>query len=198
MWCIIEYHQQKMPYKRITEIIANYGGKSHNCDSCGLHIHINKSYLQPELELNTLKLIYLYEKFWGQLVTISRRTESQLSAYAKRYNDNEIFTDNTIDNPHSKVRDLSRGRYYAVNITNSNTVEFRIFRGTLKLVSLLACIELTHYMVNYVKYNDVYTVTRNSWTDFTSGIDVTAYPNLIEYLKSKELYNAIYIISEVK
>lgn len=34
------------------------------------------------------------------------------------------------------------GRYFSVNLQNANTIEFRIFRGTLKYNTLIATLQL--------------------------------------------------------
>ena len=65
-------------------------------------------------------------------------------------------------------------RYVAVNLLNSNTIEFRLFRGTLKLNTILATLQLVDSGLQAL-----------SWSEFVSGIE---YPELIQYLKERRLY----------
>ena len=39
------------------------------------------------------------------------------------------------------------GRYTAVNLTNADTVEIRMFRGTLKLNTLKATLQMVNHLV---------------------------------------------------
>jgi hypothetical protein len=43
-----------------------------------------------------------------------------------------------------KAKKGNLGRYAAVNLCNRNTIEFRLFRGTLKYNTLIAAIELVN------------------------------------------------------
>ena len=68
------------------------------------------------------------EKHWEELLKFSRRTPRQLERWASRYGYKECPKD-ILD--HAKKGSL--GRYTAVNVSNEHTIEFRMFRGTLKL-----------------------------------------------------------------
>ena len=92
---------------------------SHAAGTCGLHVNISRlafgcTYEQQEAAI--ARLLYFVEKFWAELLRFSRRTQSQMN--------------------HAK--NSCAGRYTAVNLTNADTVEIRMFRGTLKLNTLKA------------------------------------------------------------
>ena len=79
------------------------------------------------------------------------------------------------------------GRYVAVNLENYNTIEFRLFRGTLRYKTFLATLQL----VDEICYCAINMTDKEmedlSWSDFVSRILPKKY-ELIEYLKSKRLY----------
>jgi hypothetical protein len=51
-----------------------------------------------------------------------------------------------------KIKDCRSGdRYEAVNITNRNTVEFRMFKGSLKYEGVIAAIEFCNAIVEFTK-----------------------------------------------
>ena len=47
----------------------------------------------------------------------------------------------------SHAKNSCAGRYTAVNLTNSDTVEIRMFRGTLKLNTLKATLQMVNHLV---------------------------------------------------
>ena len=79
------------------------------------------------------------------------------------------------------------GRYVAVNLENYNTIEFRLFRGTLRYKTFLATLQL----VDEICYCAINMTDKEmedlSWSDFVSKILPKKF-ELIEYLKSKRLY----------
>ena len=76
-------------------------------------------------------------------------------------------------------------RYVAVNLLNSNTIEFRLFRGTLKLNTILATLQLVDQICETAIRLSDSGLQALSWSEFVSGIK---YPELIQYLKERRLY----------
>ena len=84
-----------------------------------------------------------------------------------------------------KAKSGGNGRYVAVNLNNYHTIEFRLFRGTLKYNTVIASIELVNRICDTALYNDDESIAKISWSDFVAGI---TEPELIQYLKEKKLY----------
>lgn len=82
--------------------------------------------------------MFFFESHWNELFKFSRRTAYSVDRWAARhgYNDKpkEIL---------EKAKKSTKGRYACVNITNTDTVEIRLFRGTLKLNSFMATLDTT-------------------------------------------------------
>lgn len=83
------------------------------------------------------------------------------------------------------------GRYAAVNLTCDNTIEFRLFRGSLRLETFYAALELTHYLCHLAKRLSDEEFQTMTWSDFVNGIDGEQYPELLEYLKTRGLYSEV-------
>ena len=77
------------------------------------------------------------------------------------------------------------GRYTAVNLTNADTVEIRMFRGTLKLNTLKATLQMVNHLVEMAVSMSDSEVQDMSWFDF---LDDITEPELIQYLKERRLY----------
>ena len=80
------------------------------------------------------------------------------------------------------------GMYTAVNLKPENTIEFRIFRGTLRYETFIATIEFTHYLCQLAKDLSDENFHAMAWSEFVCGIDTAEYPELIDYLKWRRLY----------
>ena len=95
------------------------------------------------------------------------------------------------NNPKEILEDAKKGcngRYACVNITNWSTIEFRMFRGTLKYNTLIATLELVDSICDMaLTYTDS-EISKISWTDFVSGLDEETCSELITYLKERQLY----------
>ena len=113
----------------------------------------------------------------------SRRTESQMSRWAARYG---------YKNKPKEILDHAKSsgdnRYTCVNITNWNTIEFRMFRGTLKYNTLIATLELVNQICEYAIRHSDDDLAKISWSEFVISLDKDDCAELISYLKQRRLY----------
>ena len=180
----LEYHEKEMPWKRILDSAIAMHYRSHNTKTCGLHCHVSRSAFGDtygKQEEVIARIVYFVEAHWNELLKFSRRTEASIMRWASRYGiaENAKVT-------YDKAKKGSWGRYVCVNLQNSQTVEFRIFRGTLRYETLIAALQLVHEIcINAIAMNDK-EFEALSWSDFVSRIEDK--PELINYLKSKRLY----------
>jgi hypothetical protein len=195
--CTLEYHRNKFVWDKITESVRSHGGKSNDTSTCGLHIHFNKGYWGTNQDINSLKLLYIFERFWSELVKFSRRNGEHWQHYAQRYYDDFVHCD---DVP-SKIRETrDKGRYFAVNLIPSETIEIRLFKGTLKVSTLIASIEMVDFLVNYIMNTNIVTVQSLQWQELVNEIDVNKYPELVSYLEARNLLHrqAVLFKEEIK
>lgn len=127
------YHCKKLKnYQNAFKFLVSNNYRSHNTNSCGLHIHVNRSYFN---DVNSyLFMLKVFDKFWDDLKIYSRRSEDELSRWASKY---EESPEQIIDSG-GDIFD----RYKCINFLNSDTIEFRIFKGTLNPNSYFSCLKL--------------------------------------------------------
>lgn len=76
-------------------------------------------------------------------------------------------------------------RYTCVNLTNADTIEFRMFRGTLKLNTLIATLQMVDHICDAAIFMSDDELHDLSWSSFVSAIKE---PELVQYLKERNLY----------
>ena len=123
----LSFHEHDMPWKSILEKAIELGYRSHQTDTCGLHIHVN--------------------------------------------------------------------RYTCVNLSNRDTIGFRIFRGTLKLNTLIATLQLVDHICSLAMRLSDDEIRNLSWSGFVGSV---SEPELIQYLKERKLYINDPVESEVE
>lgn len=187
----LEYHLNTFAWSKIVNIVREHNGISHDNSNCGLHIHFNTNFFgkrdSQENELNSFKLVYLFERFWVKLVRFSRRDYRSLESWARRYAD--IKPARQSDRI-KKIKELkgARLKYYAVNLANRDTIEIRIFKGTLKIETLFATLELVDFLVRFVKQRPITFLRKLKWEQLVGYIQKkTQYKYLMDYLKTREL-----------
>lgn len=138
---------------------------SHSTSSCGLHVHMGREHfgnLESVRNLNITKLLYIYEVFWTDILRLSRRSASSAREWADRY-----FTTDLKDLDGIVNRKGDCARYRAINLDPDNTVEFRIFRGTLIPETLIGTIEFVHAMAQSARNLSVGSIQKvSSLRDF--------------------------------
>ena len=176
------YHCHHMPWKEVLDKARSLGYRSHQAGTCGLHVHINRTAFGSTLEEQDeviARILYFFEKHWEEMLKFSRRTRSQLAQWAARYGLKEHPKDILL---HAKG---DRERYTCVNLLPYTTIEFRMFRGTLKYNTFLAVLQLLDRICDTALFCTDQEIQDMSWTTFVSGC---TQPELIQYLKERRLY----------
>ena len=183
--CSINFHRSRFPWNDVLQEAVELDYSSHYAETCGLHIHIGRAELggTPEKQDEVIgRILFFFESHWNEMVKFSRRTAKQLANWATRRGYQAQPAD-ILDDAKKKRYE----RYTCVNIAPSDTVEIRLFRGTLKFNTFIAALEMVDSICeNAVRLTDD-EIQRQSWGDFVTTID-SAYTELIQYLKEKRLY----------
>jgi hypothetical protein len=180
------YHKNIMPWKEIMRKLVSMGYRSHKTDTCGLHCHINRTAFgknRDEQDEVIARIIYFVEHHWAELLKFSRRTQYQMERWANRYGmknkPKELMDD---------VKNRCANRYTCVNIQNYNTIEFCIFRGTLKYNTFIAMLQLIDEICDVALSMSDEEMPNLSWSEFVSNLDKEKRAELITYLKERNLY----------
>lgn len=143
-------------------------------NGCGVHIHVSRKGLgrdESEQDMNIMKILFFMEKFWESVVKFSRRDIDRIEQWAKPYNYNADTE--KIPDLQQKIRDGRHDRYHSVNLTNRETIEFRIFNGTVSKSELLAAVDFVYYLCLNAIQMDVNEIQDKKFRDFFAGADET-------------------------
>ena len=179
----LDSHIHSSPWEQMMNAAVSMGYRSHQATTCGLHVHISRDAFgrtEQAQEAAIARLLFFVEKHWNELLKFSRRTNRQLERWAARYG----YKD-TPKEMMDHAKSYHYGRYTCVNLTNTETVEIRIFRGTLKYNTFIATLQLVNRLCDVAIYLTDSELHTMSWSDFTAGI---TEPELIQYLKERRLY----------
>ena len=178
----LDYHKQ-FQWGEIMKKAIYLGYRSHQTSTCGLHVHVNRNCLGESMEEQDeviSRILYFVEHHWNELLKFSRRSEYSMNRWAARYGFEKTGRE-ILD----KAKKGGNGRYAAVNLMNYMTIEFRLFRGTLKLNTFMATLELVNAIINVALDYSEEGLHKLSWSEFVSSI---TEPELIAYLKERRLY----------
>lgn len=159
------------------------GYLSHQAGTCGLHVHVSRRAFgnKPDAQDNAIaRVLFFVERHWAELLRFSRRTQRQLEQWAARYGYR--------DRPGEMLEHVKKGhgsRYTCVNLTNADTIEFRMFRGTLKLNTLIATLQMVDHICDAAIFMSDDELHDLSWSSFVSTVKE---PELVQYLKERNLY----------
>jgi len=192
--CTYEYHKN-LAYEHLFKILSDLNYRSHDVETCGLHIHFNRNYFGKDKltqDLAISKLLYIVEKFWDKVVIIARRNSNR---FAKRYYLND---DETILDMYAKSKNSDK--YGVVNLKHKDTVEIRIFKGTLNYNTFISTLEFVNKIVKFIKNIDIYNIQYITWNDIINefSIELNTYINEREKIeeekrnKQKEVVNSTY------
>ena len=180
------YHMNDMNWLDVFQKAVEMNYLSHNTSTCGLHIHCSRSAFGKDYDEQDRaigRVVFFVEKHWSELVKFSRRSMDNLNHWAARY----ASISSTTEETYKKAKDKRMGRYVAVNLENYNTIEFRLFRGTLRYKTFIATLQLVDEICDAAIRMTDKEMEEMSWLDFVTKI-LPKKHELIEYLKEKRLY----------
>ena len=178
----LTYHLHDFYWEDILHKAVQLGYLSHQTSTCGLHVHVNRSSLgrtESQQDDTISRILYFVETNWNEMLRFSRRTQSNINRWAARMGYEHHPKDLL-----KKAKGIY-GRYYAVNICPHQTIEFRLFRGTLKLNTLYATLQIVNRICDVAINLTDDELRKLSWSEFVSQI---SEPELIQYLKERRLY----------
>ena len=197
----LAHHMYVMHWRQIQRTCEKAGFRSHDAANSGLHVHVGRAQLgstDAERDDVTRKVQVLFALYTAELTRFSRRRRSCLEQWAPI--DRLGVTPDDIRHvssgaqlaswAHARVpayRSNHNDRYTAVNVTNSATVEIRIFRGTLKRDTLIAAIQLVSNVFEYAMAHDWADIPASTWADVAA---CKPYKELVNYMIARNLLAA--------
>lgn len=160
MPCSLEFHKNKMNYREMFEYLDKEGYKGHDCETAGLHIHANRSYLgksRISQELVISKILYILEKFNDEICVIARRDNDYSEFAGEKQNEDSIVE------LYGKYK--NKGKRAALNLQHKDTIEFRMFKSTLKYETFILTLEFVKDIIDYAKSVDIEEIELAKWSD---------------------------------
>ncbi len=131
----LEYHRSKHDWQGVLSDLAESGFRSHNTNTCGIHIHASRKHLT---ESQIVKIVSFVNIHRNKMARIARRDAGSYNKYKDIWQGKDL-----------KDCCHSMDRYEAVNLINRHTIEFRIFRGTLKYSTFMATLEIVDAIIGF-------------------------------------------------
>lgn len=160
MPCSLEFHKNKMNYREMFEYLDKEGYKGHDCETAGLHIHANRSYLgksRISQELVISKILYILEKFNDEICVIARRDNEYSEFVGSKKEENSLVE------LYGKYKD--HGKRAALNLQHKDTIEFRMFKSTLKYETFILTLEFVKDIIDYAKSASIEEIELIKWAD---------------------------------
>lgn len=175
----LDYHLNNFNWDGICAICRDAGFRSHDTTTCGLHVHIGREALGVYTDA---KIVAVIDKLWPQVERFARRSSNGYAQKPDAYIEDDDMPDVMVE----KARKSGNyDRYKAVNLgSKADTVEIRIFRGTLKPSTIRATIVFCDCVVRYCLTHTVKECSRVTFADIAAMSDNEEFHN---YLKVRKL-----------
>lgn len=157
-------------WKKMLKYLSDNGYKSHDTNTCGLHVHVSRTIFGKTEEEQTTAIAKVYTFFdenWGEIVKVSRRKNFRWS------DKNDIRKDDSksnYENWKNEAKKKNGGHTVALNNSNRNTFEYRLGRGTLNSWSFFSWIDFILTISKNAKRITVKKILSNDLVSWFSGI----------------------------
>ena len=139
------------------------GVRSHDTKTCGLHVHIDKKDVSL---FHACKMVFFINDSNNQKLIrdIARRSNHHYAKIGNKKASYQWLKDaRGYDNPLNRLND---DRTEALNFQNPNTIEFRLFKGTLRYETIMACLEFTYATWFFCRDTGVSELTSAKFIEF--------------------------------
>ena len=170
------------------------GYVSHDGGRCGLHVHIDRKYFETDNQNDVeAKFFVSFRNNLDWLKVFSRRFYYDYCMI----NGYEINSDGSMDTlgkipyPPDRVwvqnKKQTEGRHMALNFEPEDTIEVRIFRGTLNYATFVATLQFVNMWAGFIKRTPYEDIVRLRLMNFVNEADRRGYREFTEYLKSRNI-----------
>lgn len=157
------------------------GCKSHDTSTCGLHVHIDKRDMTP-FEAARL-MLFINNPANERLIRAVARRYGRDAGYAKFCDKSKTALHSAhvaVKRRHNDLTWMNEDRYEALNFQPARTIEYRLYRGTLKVETIMACLEFTWLSYWFARQT---SITRLGTEDFIKWISQPKNKRESRYLR---------------
>jgi hypothetical protein len=137
--------------------------RSHDTRTCGLHVHIDKKDVSL---FHACKMVFFINDSNNQKLIrdIARRSNHHYAKIGNKKASYQWLKD--ARKGHDPLNRLNDDRTEALNFQNPNTIEFRLFKGTLRYETIMACLEFTYATWFFCRDTGVGELTTAKFIEF--------------------------------
>ncbi len=191
--CSLSYHQASFPWPEVLEELRRVGLQSHNTETCGLHIHASRKGFgrtRKRQEVVLGRLVMLWNRHWWRYAQMSRRRVVELRWCAPNREAADVVEEDMVEMLEQVKKPGDRA--VAINTlpwdqedSRKETVEFRLFKGTLNHTSLMAALEIVHHSITLCQSAEWPKVIKGKWSGVVEDAEEREYTYLTEYVKER-------------
>jgi len=145
-----DYAMENFPWEMI-EKLRQAGYRSWNTDTCGLHVHASRTSFVDRSHL--WKWTYLINKNNKECIELAGRNSHYAQFYGVKPTSDIVLR-----------KEMPRERYVAINLNPRDTVEVRIFKGSLRIARVKTALD---FMQSTIEFADKLTIkdasAGNTW-----------------------------------
>ena len=138
----LDFARRRINHEALASL-SSLGVRSWNTTTCGLHIHIGRDTFRNHSHLARFMILFTRSK--QQIIALAGRDSSQWANFELGYGESMV--------KQAAKKEFPATRYRAINLTNDDTVEIRVFRGSLNPHTIIAHMELLSAMIEYTREN---------------------------------------------
>lgn len=187
----LSVYQKEFDWSFAKQLVSK-GFRSWNANTCGIHVHVSRSGFGEVGDRNPItgrvsyqlpleKRILARQAHELRFIKLIYDNQRQVERIAGRSSQFATFTDKGRLVRKVKQGWQEDGHYSAVNTSNPETLEVRVFKGSLKPERVLSALEFVHAATEYTR--DLKVTGKNralSWLKFCAFVanNDEVYPNL--------------------
>lgn len=168
-------------FDSLFELLPKYGFRSSRTSTCGMHVHLTRTSFHTSQLYKIIKLVYDHQP-WSE--KIAQRQSTQYAAYTINGQERGEMRSLVAKAQPNSYDDQ---KYVAINTrSDRNTVEYRLFRGTLRKERFHKNIEFAYATYCYGKDASLKDINPQSFTEFVNK-KWRSYRNLHSFMKERSL-----------
>jgi hypothetical protein len=166
------------PLTNVLNALRSMGYRAWDTDACGMHVHISKTAMEVAQRGIFCHMIYEYP---GLSTTVAGRPRGD--AALERYASLDKEPKGRWIEKVEQNTNFGVGHSVAVNVEDPETLEVRIFRGTLNPVSFRKNLEYVYSLYTFAQTVSLEEANEFNYLNYVLAED--KYKNLISYLKER-------------
>lgn len=182
-------------YDVLFSTLLSSGYFSAESEEGGMHIHVSKSAVNKTQLHKLLWFVYSCPSFI-ELIAQRSTTYGSLAwqSLIGQYDGTFAKRRNMVASISNRKYSQYAERYTAINMRPDNTIEFRIFNGTLNIMTLSKAIEFIHSLLSYCSQTSFKDIVNNS----SEMKKVNKYLNFLSNNQKRYSNLCIFLDSEMK